>query len=773
MATFGRSTGFQQVGNYTEGLKDDPRNYISELERIVGRIPDHIKYDFMHNQSRTFGDLTELLLDRVTPVLTSQVTGLLEKTYVSPYTSFLLPIRQLGPYESINVKWTEVNFNPGIAPQVETLGLGRYYTHNKTRRGARAVRRGAAVKIEAGFFMTPEGQEEWRLQIEQLVTVIQNTNELDVVLTLLQTPMRTERHANEMNGPYNRIYGVNHELSFDKRMELERDMWGIVNKTPDSRGFSSLVTNLRTVMKRNGVEPDAIIVPPYLLGYYYTTKDDLWQYSSAGPAVANNRKMAEDIGGDSAYRSMTIQGMKIIDTYIYRAVPGARESVTDLLTAPHQIGEYYPMEIGMIYRDTKSFANYRSDHRNLRIFNEDHSRMSTVYWSDAVRNCLRWNDDTQGSLNDVHDSCNNDMFKNGGVVVKCWGEMDEKYLSNFDVENVVTSMVANLLPDRIITLVNENDAGAIEKLVKKISDIVRGNTAFADATVAADVVFDEDSFDINGSRVAGWNELIENKTTAERICAYLFLRSHICRENILRFHDADVYVPVDFILARPYMTYNVSSVIVMKAGRDTGETIIGQQDFQMSSNTQDRTLEASYVYYGKAIVRNTRNVVVAPRVFIQEYVSGNNTKFITQQTVERQINQRSGIFEGDESILAMMIPVRSNTFEHNWIDIRGFNENVENKKHFHQSSDFYKTILEIDPQDIASPTEDFIDYEDMTFAANTLCWLGHFEYGPGFSYVSKNTGHHGPETYDQVNFSRKPGVFAPVKNLTYNTKSLS
>lgn len=739
---------FHPVSNWTAGLDQDPRNYITNLEKVIGRIPDHIKYDFMQNQSRTFGDLTELLLSRSTPVITQQVTGLLEKAYVSPYTQFLLPIRQLGPYESINVKWTEVNFNPGLAPQVEVLGVGRYFTHNKTRRGARAVRRGAAVKIESGFFMTPEGREEWRMQIEQLVTVIQNTNEYDVLLTLLQTPMRKDRHANQMNGPYNQVYGVNYDLSFEQRFELERDMAFIVNKTPDSRGFRSLVTNLRTVMARNDVEPDAMVVPPYMLGYYFTTKDDLWQYSSAGPAVTANRNMAADIGGNSAYRSMTIQGLKLVDTYIYRSVKGTRESVCDLLTAPYQIGEYYPMEIDMVHRDKKSFKSYTTKDRNLRIFNEDMSRLGTVYFIDAVKASHRFDDDTGELDKNYHSDVMDDMFTDGTYKLDTWGQMDSSHLTEDTINKVIITMLNGI---SVADPENKTQVDAVEKKLLKMVPEPSGRAVTATKTYPGKISTD-------------------TLTLLEKTALNIFMTGKISTKNIEAMCDHDVFVPVDVILCRPWMTYNMSSVVVMKAGTETGETIIGQQDFQMSSNTQDRTLEASYMYYGKAIVRKSRNVVVAPRVFCQGYVSGNNLKFVTRDTLENEINSRSGVFESDESILSLIVPVGGKVHDNNWIDIRGRNSNVNNKV-FHQSTEYYTKLLKIDDLEISSPTEEFIDYEDMTFAANVLCWLGHFEYGPDFKYVNHNMGHLGPNTYDQCNHSRKEGVFAPVKALTINTKS--
>jgi hypothetical protein len=783
---------FVPVGNHLSGFDSDPRNYIANLEQVIGRIPDHVKYDFMQNQSRTFGDLTELLLSRATPVITQQVTGLLEKAYVSPYTQFLLPIRQLGPYESINVKWTEVNFNPGLAPQVEMLGVGRYFTHNKTRRGARAVRRGAAVKIESGFFMTPEGRDEWRLQIEQLVTVIQNTNEYDVLLTLLQSPMRKDRHANQMNGPYNHVYGVNYDLTFEQRFELERDMAFIINKTPDSRGFNSLVTNLRNVMARNDVMPDAMIVPPYLLGYYFTTNDDLWHHSSAGPAAAANREMAADIGGGSAFRSQTIQGLRLVDTYIYRAVKGARESVCDLLTSPWQIGEYYPLEIDMVHRDKKSYQKYTSKDRDARIFNEDISRIAPVYFMDAVKNSHRFDlkDDgmpkDDGPLIENEAGVNQDMFScnAGDETTKVWGDMEIGYLSIDTIKKVVITMM-NSFSDKEQDEANASlaivgkptlDNKYITRLLKMVP--LTGRAALVPGTIkAADYHIQYTRSDISKTKNAvpahgAHTDLFgDDSSKFEQIATALFLSGKINLTNIQAMHDTDVFIPVDAILTRPWMTYNMSSVVIMKAGKETGETIIGQQDFQMSSNTQDRTLEASHMYYGKAIVKKSRNVVVAPRVFCQSYVSGNNLKYISKKTLEEEIQNRSGVFESDESIFSMLIPVGGKVHENNWIDVRGSNANVSGKE-FHRSKEFYTNMLRLDDLELATPTEEFIDYEDMTFAANTLCWLGHIEYGPGAAFVNFNMGHLGPNTYDQCNHSRKEGIFSPVRPLNCNARTV-
>merc|ERR1712070_419044 len=79
----------------------------------------------------------------------------------------------------------------------------------------------------------------------------------------------------------------------------------------------------------------------------------------------------------------------------------------------------------------------------------------------------------------------------------------------------------------------------------------------------------------------------------------------------------------------------------------------------------------NYFYYGNAIVKNARNVMVAPNVFINSYVRGNNTDFIARLTIDEQVSSVGGVLEGKQSLLCFAVPVDENVDEVNVIDIRG------------------------------------------------------------------------------------------------------
>lgn len=762
------------VTSHYQPIHDDPRKYIDNMELVMGRLPDRMKYDFMHNQSRTFGDLTELLLSRAAPVVAQQVTGLIEKSYVSPFTTFLLPIKQLPPGASANIEWSEISFAGGFAPETETLGTARIFTHNKSKHGARIIRRMAGIKTEAGFFMTPEGREEWRLKIEQLATIIQNTNEYDVLLTLLQTPMRHEISAQEMNGPYNHVYGASDSLGFEDRIKLDRDLSTLFNKSADSKGVVSAIANFKTTMARKGVHPDALIVPPFLISYFHTSKIDMWEYSSAGPQNQQARQVATMVD----HNNMSLFGLRVIDSYINRAVQGARESVCDLLTTPKAIGEYYPMEISMLYRNASEFDSYKTSDRNVKIHDEENARISPVYFTEALKHTFRF--DEQGRLIPEYYYDIDDMFTSyhiNGVsrVTDYWGQMQDQYFLPVYMEGTLRTLRNAARRHGLNSALFKkqyagNEKRDAEDALRTLFNHLLHNADTLNVKDAVDGKCDNSKFGAN----AWWFPWVSNLAPLDRALMLAFLMSGITLKNMEKLASEDIFFPVDIVLTRPHKTYNMSSIIIMKAGDETGNLYLGPQDFQMSSNTQDRTLEGSYAYYGKAIVRNKANVLVAPNVFCQSYERGNNLEFVSWDTLQNEIHERSGVYHSSESIIALMVPVSLNTgtFNRSWIDYRGRNnENAPGQK-FHGAADYYEQLFKLEPARLAQPLDPRnSDYIAMNYPANSICWLGHMEYGPQYEYVNANKGHLGPNTYDMVHMTRKEGVYESMKPIGCNSKT--
>lgn len=738
-------------------------NMISGLETIIGPIPSAMR-DTYANPGETFQtgfDLTELLMNRVGPVVTSQISGLLRKSYVSPYTSLLLPMRQLGPYESTAVRWMEIHFDAGLANQVETEGVARLYQHKKTKRGARAVRRGVACRVDSMFYATPEGRDMWRKQILQLATIVQRTNEYDVLSTLLSSVKRDPQyHQNGEIGNGNNVYGLSDESSFIDRLKQRIEWFGIVNKSPDSRGFGNLCTTLRTTMRRRGVDVDALIVPPHLLGYYYFTKSDLWEAQATGPSVDANREFATELASaDTGLRSMKMQGMTLVDSYVQRMTSGhgaGGDDVSDLLTVQRQIGEFYPMSSRDWCDGSNSFKEYGPKCRNVRIFNEDHSRVVNVKFSDALKNCNAWG---AGGAIDVS------VFDDSGFSAgSTFGDLE------FNADSLKTKNMFQMIGDSFEARFSTEELSLLDDAAVGTDGSGRTYLQSQVITLANRCLPDNAGV----ASTADISSFLDQGESGLRPVTNLFVNiikdGLVTKDNCVGMNDCGIYVPFDIILVRPFMQYACSSVVMMKSGSETGETLIGQQKFEMTSNVADRTLYANYFYYGKAYVRDEKNVVVAPDVFIQSYIKGNNTEFMGAEDLE-SIKEGGMTGEDDKhSLLAFLVPPGDDTAEkRNIIDMRGsFDQIDDGQKHF-PTSDYYKDKLGIDQSTVADPVSNETDYEDMHVQLNTICCLGHVEDHCG-RVIHCNTGHLGPNTGDHCDSMRKPGVYAPVVPQTYKIK---
>jgi hypothetical protein len=84
---------------------------------------------------------------------------------------------------------------------------------------------------------------------------------------------------------------------------------------------------------------------------------------------------------------------------------------------------------------------------------------------------------------------------------------------------------------------------------------------------------------------------------------------------------------VRIIVARPFIEHAMHNVIMTVAGRDTGATLFGPADMQLSANTQVKTIEGHYTGHFKAVVTKPQNVLVMRDVACAGYVAGCNTRW--------------------------------------------------------------------------------------------------------------------------------------------------
>jgi hypothetical protein len=90
--------------------------------------------------------------------------------------------------------------------------------------------------------------------------------------------------------------------------------------------------------------------------------------------------------------------------------------------------------------------------------------------------------------------------------------------------------------------------------------------------------------------------------------------------------------PFSFLLARPRMTYDMGSAILMKGGAETGNTFVGYNDFQLGDDIVTKIHHGHYTYYSKAVVKNEKNIMIAHNIFASGYRGGNDSKIVRGPT---------------------------------------------------------------------------------------------------------------------------------------------
>jgi hypothetical protein len=123
---------------------------------------------------------------------------------------------------------------------------------------------------------------------------------------------------------------------------------------------------------------------------------------------------------------------------------------------------------------------------------------------------------------------------------------------------------------------------------------------------------------------------------------------------------AGIWMPVSLVIARPFIEHRMMSAIMAVAGSDTGATLFGPADMQISANTSVKTIEGHYTCHTKSVITKPQNVMVLRDIMCNGYVAGCNTAFFgakdpkaadkeySKEQIQADINTRLTMADGDE-----------------------------------------------------------------------------------------------------------------------------
>jgi hypothetical protein len=183
------------------------------------------------------------------------------------------------------------------------------------------------------------------------------------------------------------------------------------------------------------------------------------------------------------------------------------------------------------------------------------------------------------------------------------------------------------------------------------------------------------------------------------------------------------------------------SAIMTKAGADTGVTLFGPSDMQLSRNTTVKVIEGHYTAHTKAIITNPKNVYILRDIQCDGYLMGCDTTWFGQTESESNLTlwpETAPTNEDDTYIQNVQANLRerleySREFDNKYASMLAFaypsNGDGSGKLHFNNDS-VYSICGQRTPYTTqAAPSADFPGGEEFSKSYNDLFQLNQILYG--------------------------------------------
>ena len=82
------------------------------------------------------------------------------------------------------------------------------------------------------------------------------------------------------------------------------------------------------------------------------------------------------------------------------------------------------------------------------------------------------------------------------------------------------------------------------------------------------------------------------------------------KEELINANASGKHVKMSFVIARPFIEHRMMSAVLAVAGADTGVTLFGPADMQISANTSVKTIEGHYTCHTRSVITKPQNVMV-------------------------------------------------------------------------------------------------------------------------------------------------------------------
>ena len=584
--------------------------------------------------------------------LRDTLTNLITSNVQSWCTMTALPWMRV---QGLEVEWDENKFDVRLLQRVPYEGVSRLQTSIRRKHRERAVRRGIGMILESDFYMTPAGKKHFSDNLTSIQLCVQETVNFDGMYAYLTCP------NHDFN--YEMARGLVNKRSIVSALRDEIVNYAIVQK--DERGFDRSIEMAKERMLRYHVEPNMLIVPPALMLYITTVPEARINYSIGG-----QQAVSEFQGGVAGFKSHSFRGLNV-----YTVTPfdvGDQQDAVQMLQRNSQVGEYYiagPQRTGTYEKD--EFAD-------IKIYNEEKDKIEHITFGDMIaHSCI---DEVWGSIEDNDNkkgSGSNNVQKDenflqlrksyapgggqGCVNTKNSMTSDKikklkdcslfKSSTGVEYEQIVTQETKKWL-EELPYIVSENTVEVKANKVNKFATCVgkhadddgeNGDDSPQPGRMMGNVY--SSSFETVcafGSTVRYNYHVLDHKALTEdgvrdQICDYLRnldFRNDLTIRRLKKLADLGIYMHFKVCLTRPFIEHRMLSTVVTVAGNDTGCTLYGPADMQLSANTSTKVIEGHFTCHTKSIISKPDNVYVQRDIMASGYVAGKNTSFFSHKLNE-------------------------------------------------------------------------------------------------------------------------------------------
>jgi hypothetical protein len=324
---------------------------IQDYENFFGPSARDIKTDLQRFKRHGRWHLPDIL-QGPNPWLTDRIDGLITDATNSPFTTKILPYRYKEEVDG-KIKWNVWSFDEGMASRVPYESAARTLTQSKRSFAGYMVRQGMAIVLEHNFMMTPQGRENFKNQLNQLIGSIQYTNDLDVHMALVLAPS----YQKTMRERY-----YTSDKSAAQTCREFADLFGMMQKNVNA--LDILIEEGKAILRTwGGPMPDFLLCNSKLT-FQMTMTPEKTNYITQGIDGVKRLRQGPDLG---SYR-----GLSVIHSRSFAMETG--QHPRDILRRRVRTAEYYRIP-----------PNKKNVNREFEFYNEERDAWFTLSFQDLLK----------------------------------------------------------------------------------------------------------------------------------------------------------------------------------------------------------------------------------------------------------------------------------------------------------------------------------------------------------------------------------------------------